>query len=94
MIKTVNTPSGLVKKRRLHCSNTDYFTMARTIGKESTGSLNWRDAVTKQKETQLLRKKDFDVAKAINIHNVTSKFNIGEYIKKALLLWYYSRGIK
>lgn len=57
MIKTVNTPSGLVKKRRLHCSNTDYFTMARTIGKVSTGSLNWRDAVTKQKEGKLLRKK-------------------------------------
>lgn len=48
----------------------------------------------KIKRNVIIKKKDFDVVKVINIYNVIWKFNIGDYIKKVLFFWYYSRGIK
>lgn len=47
MIKTVDTPSSLVKKRRFHGTNTDNLAMDRILGQKSAGFLNGWDTATK-----------------------------------------------
>ena len=46
MIKTVDTPSSLVKKRRFHRTDSHYLAMDRILGQKSAGFLNGRDAAT------------------------------------------------
>ena len=45
MIKTVDTPSGLEKKRRFHRTNSDDLTMGRILRQKSAGFLDrWNPA--------------------------------------------------